>query len=417
MKKGLFIIILALVVKLTAAQDFDTSNLNSWPVLTNSYESWSKGAFDKNRDPNNPADFGWGYYEVTTHLIEGDSIYVLKTHNGEYKAVSIENIASGVYSLVFSNLDGSDKTKKKLDRSPYGDKNFFYYSLAADEIKNLEPPTGDWDIVFSKYLTMFPGFGAYPVAGVLSNRGVEVSQVEFEQEESYSIDDTTEFPWSTNISTIGYDWKSSGQGGTVIHDTLVYFVRDQFGNINELKFTDYGGAGTGKMEFLVNGIKDSVVLGTGNVNQAYYSLEKKQVVKINSDNEWDLALFAQSSFEAIPVRINDINGAELFVYPKSDIFYWSEVGVGIKESSNTSILSIYPNPATNLINIATYTEQGSPLYAEIISQDGRVVLSKNIQTNAGITESRLETELLQAGVYTVRITGENSMATSRIVVQ
>ncbi|MDZ7846148.1 MAG: hypothetical protein U5L96_04980 [Owenweeksia sp.] len=58
------------------------------PLLTNSYNTWMRGAFDANRDTSNASDFGWGAYNVTTHLIEGDSIYILKTTNDNYKAIS-----------------------------------------------------------------------------------------------------------------------------------------------------------------------------------------------------------------------------------------------------------------------------------------------------------------------------------------
>ncbi|MGB0178042.1 MAG: hypothetical protein ACPF9D_12805, partial [Owenweeksia sp.] len=286
-----------------SAQTFDTTGLGQWPLLINSYETWMQGAFDAHRDPNDPADFGWGNYDVTTHLITGDSIYIFKTVAGNYKAISIDQISSGVYTVTYSNLDGSQRVTKTLDRSAYNNRNFFYYNLDQEVVKDLEPATQDWDIVFTKYLIFFPGFGGYPVAGTLHNRGVEVSQVELQAGTTSTVNDTVQFPMSRNISTIGYDWKDAFAG--VVYDTLVYYVKDQAGNVNQLKLTGYGGSGTGKMIFEVNGQADSISLSAGNSNLVYYSLQAKNEISTNQDNDWDLAFFAQTSFSAIPVRIND----------------------------------------------------------------------------------------------------------------
>src|SRR5690606_30930751 len=101
-----------------------------------------------------------------------------------------------------------------------------------------------------------------------------------------NVEDTAIFPFSYDISTIGYDWKNAGMSGVTIYDTLVYFVKDQAGNINKLVFNGYGGSATGVMNFTVNGIQDSVILGAGNSNQVYYSLENKSAIAQNTDHDW-----------------------------------------------------------------------------------------------------------------------------------
>jgi len=179
MKKIITILAVAVFFNFGKAQFFDTTGISTWPMLTNSYETWLQGAFDANRNISDPTDFGWGHYDQLTHFIMGDSIYIIKTVAGNYKAISIDQLASGVYTVSYSDLDGSNYTTKTFDRTSYDLKNFFYYSLDQDAVKDFEPASIGWDLVFSKYLTVFPGFGHYPVSGVLSNIGVEVSQVEF----------------------------------------------------------------------------------------------------------------------------------------------------------------------------------------------------------------------------------------------
>lgn len=411
--KRILTLLTAVVFLHVNGQVFDTTGISNWPLLNNSYDTWMQGAFDAHRDSSDPMDFGWGNYDITTHIITGDSIYVLKTIAGNFKAISVDQIASGVYTVTFSDLDGSNKVTKTFDRTPYETKNFFYYSLANDQVKDLEPATSGWDIVFTRYLAFFPGYGAYPVAGALSNRNVETSQVEFNTGSSYSLNDTLQFPFNNTISTIGYDWKTANQSGVIVHDTIMYYVKDQSGNINELKFSGYGGSGNGKMVFSVNGQPDSVSLSVGNVDQVYYSLENKATVATNQDNDWDIAFFAQSSFDAIPVRINDVNGAELYVYPNSDINYWN--AVGLKERS-VNVLSVYPNPTRHYINIALQADAGKDLRATVLNENGQLIKSQSISPISGISQAKINVNDLSPGVYFLEVSGSGTIATTRILI-
>jgi hypothetical protein len=415
MKKIITLLILSFSASTAWAQQFDTTGLSSWDRLYNSYETWSTGAFDANRDSSNPSDFGWGEYNMTTHLIEGDSIYIIKTHDGAFKAVSIDRLASGVFTVTHSNLDGSARVTKTLDRSLYDSKNFFYYSMTNDMVKDLEPATADWDVVFSKYLIFFPGFGGYGVAGALHNRGVSVAQVEKNVGAVATLADTVAFPFSTDINTIGYDWKSAGPSGITLNDTLTYFVKDQNEVINELNFTGYGGSGTGKMVFTVNGVADSIILGAGNIDQVYYSLNTRSQIATNIDNDWDIALFAQGSFSAIPVRVNDVNGVELYVYPKSDISQWNAIGL---EESTLNVLSIYPNPASEAFNIAHQSLGNSTINFSLLNLNGQTVKQLAENASAGMAVSTFNITDVASGMYLLQVSVDQQLvATKRVVVQ
>jgi hypothetical protein len=398
----------------TWAQTFDTIGMTNWSPLVNSYTEWEIGAFDSYRDPANPADFGWGNYDQSTHIIMGDSIYIIKTVNDNYKAVSIDQLASGVFTVSHSNLDGTGKVTRTLDRSPYSSKNFFQYSLDDDLAKDLEPASPDWDIVFTKYFISFgPGFW-YPVTGLLTNRGVQTSKVSFSSGGSASLSDTLNFPFSSDISSVGYDWKSAGPSGIVIHDTLTYFVKDQNGNINELVFTDYSGSGLGNIYFTVNGNSDSITMNPGNVDQVYYSLENKMEISTNQDHDWDIALFAQSSFSSIPVRINELGGSELYVYPNKDINHWNSIG--LSEEYTTNLVSVYPNPASDQINLALQTDINEDLNYTITDQSGRTVASGSIYINQGLSEYPISVSQLSKGVYMIYVDGSALKSFQKIII-
>src|SRR5690606_25045768 len=50
--------------------------------LLNADTSWGNGAFTNNGG-SNPFDFGWGTYDMTTHNLNGDSLYLVKAE-GEF---------------------------------------------------------------------------------------------------------------------------------------------------------------------------------------------------------------------------------------------------------------------------------------------------------------------------------------------
>src|SRR5690606_27652744 len=94
----------------SAWSSIDTSGLSTWQSRTNSDTSWSYGAMGNYVNPNDPSDVDWGKYNFSTHVITGDSIYILKLASGDYKKLWIKRLKSGVFTFVYANIDGSDET-------------------------------------------------------------------------------------------------------------------------------------------------------------------------------------------------------------------------------------------------------------------------------------------------------------------
>lgn len=82
--------------------------------------------------------------------------------------------------------------------------------------------------------------------------------------------------------------------------------------------------------------------------------------------------------------------------------------VGIEENE-TIAANIYPNPANELINIVL-NENIQTATAELIDITGKVVLTKNINSNANIA-----VEDLARGIYTLRLYTENNVQTTQVV--
>lgn len=237
----------------------DTAGIKTWPTQWNSDTSWVKGAFDRYANPNDQYDLGWGKYSIITHTVTGDSLYVIKLANNSYKKLWIQSLISGVFTIRFANLDGSDDVITQITKAPYSTKNFVYYSIQNKAIVDREPAKTAWDLTFTQYTTFIPT--AYTVTGILHNIAVRVADVR------QVNDPSTYTSWPNHtlksaINEIGYDWKtfSLSTNTYTIEDSLVYFVKS--GNdIWKVIPTGFGGSANGNFMFTkeklkVTGIED-----------------------------------------------------------------------------------------------------------------------------------------------------------------
>lgn len=226
----------------------DTTGISEWNSLHNGVEKWYQGALNATANPGNPFDLGWGIYNMTTHHITGDSIFIIHLANGDYKKLIIDNLASGVYNFTYANIDGTNEVMASLTKADYTDKNFAYYSLVNDAALDREPTNTDWDIVFTKYIEEVAPGAHYGVTGVLSNNGVHVREAASTPVGSAIY---SNFTVDSVINVIGYDWKTFNMGtfSYDIEPDLSYFVQDQSHDIWHLIFTRFDGSATGKVVF------------------------------------------------------------------------------------------------------------------------------------------------------------------------
>ena len=226
---------------------FNASNISSWSPVHNSDTNWQIGAFDKYS--TSPFDMGWGIYNIVTHYVYGDSIYAIKTTNGNWKKLWIQQLAGGEYTFKYANLDGTGEVNASIKQSDFANRNFAYYSLEQNTAINREPDSQDWDITFTKYITPVQGM-AYGVTGVLSNIGIHVAQADnLPSPNTYT--DYTQHQMMSEMNSIGYDWKDFNMS-TMSYSTnpnRCYFVKDFNEKIWRVVFTSFEGSSTGIVEF------------------------------------------------------------------------------------------------------------------------------------------------------------------------
>ncbi len=200
-------------------------------ILHNSAQDWYMGAFSRTLNPDDPFDPGWGAYNPSTHIIEGDEVFLAKGVNGAFKKILIEKryrpaaTEKSAYRVRIGDLDGTNTVVKEIEADVQSSPNrmFVYYDIASDATVDVEPNNKEWDLLFTKYVSETIN---YPVAGVLSNPRVRVARV---VTSNLGLTDTAGVAFTRVANTIGDDWKSYDMqtGSYRFADTLVFFVADE----------------------------------------------------------------------------------------------------------------------------------------------------------------------------------------------
>ena len=79
-------------------------------------------------------------------------------------------------------------------------------------------------------------------------------------------------------------------------------------------------------------------------------------------------------------------------------------------------LTVFPNPAKNLLNIAVETEEQQDLDLSLLSVDGKVVLSKTI-TAFGNDITSLNVSKVPSGFYFLRISSDKGILTQKVIIE
>ncbi|MBK7762483.1 MAG: T9SS type A sorting domain-containing protein [Bacteroidetes bacterium] len=292
--------------------------------------------------------FGWGTYDLTSHNIYGDSMFIIKANNIFYK-VAIDSLKSIPMEYYFRIEDLTTPGAMIVDTikkgTTYPNNIFAYYNLATAADSVREPASANWELVFNRYnsfVDMGTGPVPYPVIGALSNKGVKVSKANGDHvDTAFLYFGTYVMPWpadSNKISAVGYDWKSfTPPGGPwVVPDSVSYFIHDKAGSLYQLQFTGYNGSGPGVIY-----------------------LRRRLVV---------------------PTSVNDIE-------------------------SNISQYEIFPNPAQAHVNLMLESKENTSANLMITNLHGQVVMQQKVSLSQGLNNYQLNVSGLSAGNYILSLNG------------
>ncbi|MCC7297619.1 MAG: T9SS type A sorting domain-containing protein, partial [Bacteroidia bacterium] len=331
----------------TSWESFDTAGWKTWGMNYNDIHNHEKGAMTLYR--NAPWGFGWGTYNSTTHVITGDSIYLLAWNDGSkyikfMKFQPLKQPANGDLIFRYANVDGTNEVQDTLFQSAANSQNYKYFSFSKTKPVR-EPANNLWDITFNRYYEPVPTGPStvqyYPVMGVETNRvGVKVARIigptwNTVLADTQNLISKHKTKTTNDLSAIGSNWKffDNNQFKWFLSDTSSYIVKTiEAADTNWwlLHFTAFGGSGNGKSVFnkMLLGVTNSVyhpTIGTLNVfpnpatNQIWISLENSLVKNaqirlsnIAGSTVQEMEVQNSSDFSAYSMPINNL---------KSGIYY------------------------------------------------------------------------------------------------
>ncbi len=163
--------------------------------------------------------------------------------------VQITSVSAESYGLRFAKLDGSGENEAEIKR----DKSFNYVGFSFDDggvAKFIEPPSQEWDLVFTKYTELFriPELVVYSVTGVLTNpAGVQVAIDTTRSFEEIDFATLPTYTFTSDWDAVGFDWKvfSLEERLFSIVPGRIFIIKDMEGFAYKLRFVDfYDAAGT-----------------------------------------------------------------------------------------------------------------------------------------------------------------------------
>jgi len=327
----------------------DTTGHDTWMSLNNSDESWNVGAL--NTTAGQFPDFGWGVYNTGTHIVTGDSLYLLKYKVGgldQYKKLYIEKKESSNWFFKYADIDGSNEQNVELKSSDFAGKNFIYYNFEDHAALDREPVA--WDFVLTRYAAKLPQGTYFPSTGILTNIGVLAAKASGKDAADLELADTT-VGFSDAINVIGYDWKDYQINGQnvdwITEPNLAYFIQDRDKVLWKVVFTAFGGGVNGKTVFT-----------------------KTQLTPATS-----------------------IRSAE----------------AGLTQTA------LFPNPTAGTSQLVLSAEKTNDAVIRVVDLNGKTVMELNQTIKAGIQTVSLDLNGLGAGVYFVQVSGTGFQSSQKLI--
>ena len=89
----------------------------------------------------------------------------------------------------------------------------------------------------------------------------------------------------------------------------------------------------------------------------------------------------------------------------------------IGETNDISTLEVYPNPASDRIDLKASHLQGETVVIRIIDPLGRTVFTMQKGANAGVFEETLNTSTLRSGLYDLQVIDGSHIQSTRIIIK
>jgi hypothetical protein len=274
--------------------------------LVNPDTSWTVGAMNTNKGAG-VFDFGWGKYNLTTHKVYGDSLFIIGAGNNFYKVQVVEMSGTNDYTFKVGVLGQPIPALNfTFNKAPkFSSSNLIYVTTGGmtNPLKDTvrEPNNNSWDLLFTNYFAWENNAPFYLSVGALSNSGVKVAQITGTPKDQVAATYNVSM-LKGNINEIGYDWKTFSPPSYTIDTLNSYVVSAKDGMEYQIAFNYYGGKANGKIGFAKKPLGSPTA-----ITELNSSLQSFGVYPNPTQNNVILSLDAKSA-QAATITINDAIG-------------------------------------------------------------------------------------------------------------
>jgi hypothetical protein len=304
--------------------------------------SESAGALNRQTDPNNQWDFSWGVYDPSSHLVVGDSLYLITVGTGAnmqlYKFMPIKQDKNGDFIFEFGPIDAQSGNRDTIKNSTADMGMFKYFNFNLDKQVNIESAEGDWHLNFNRYYDLVPAPGTgdlvmYPTNGVESKRGLEIAYahgVDFSDIVANPQDYITVanadtsiqagHGFKTGLTRVGSDWKFfDGRSFSIVpRKNYILKVNGTVAEYWAVRFLAFEGQSTGRI------ILERAKLG-----------ELANNTKISTT---EIGVFPNPASDQLYISINNQNLVQIRIYSMSGVLVKQIPANGLSQSVNVSEL-------------------------------------------------------------------------------
>jgi Secretion system C-terminal sorting domain len=317
-------------------------------IQFNTDSNYADGALNAGKD-GSTFDFGFGTYNMTSHRVEGDSIFILKVGPNfiKFRVDSVYGPNNWAITIGGLSIPTPDTSLKFLKLPKFASSNFIYLNQVGLGIVDTarEPSNNTWDFVATKYTKLVPqGFGQR-YTGILNNGKIISAQV-LPVPVDVAAANYQSAAYSTSVNTIGADWKFFDLA------TNTYFMNDST--------ESYLVQSNDSMYYQIRFDSTSYAIGTTKIR-----FQKRRLTN--------------------PAAINQVNNI-------------------------ASSIGVYPNPASTEILLSLQSKESAEAIMSITDMSGKTIFTKSVRIAQGLNAWNIPTAALANGNYVVAINGNNIKA-------
>lgn len=161
------------------------------------------------------------------------------THLG-FKKIQLLSVSNSTYTFKCGSLNNSNTEIISFAKNNTYNMNFFSFDN-VNTVLAIEPPKDEWDMCFTQYTHVFYNpTQPYLVTGCITNRyQTSVAKAPVSDFNAIVYSTVESYSFSSNINTIGYDWKTFS-GSTYITDpSKIYILKNRHDKYYKLHFIDF----------------------------------------------------------------------------------------------------------------------------------------------------------------------------------